>query len=130
MSQKSYHVSDDGVVRLCRAHLRPCKYLDRNEQRHFVSREEAQQKAIEIVQRSYSDVPLSKAKLSPRDKNVTPKRGFGLSLDMNALALSINNLDKKISETVQGKNFQNFTKNCEEIADAPNNTLGVDYYYA
>lgn len=50
---KKYHVNDSGEVLKCDAGVKPCRYSDREEQRHFESRAEAERAGEALLEKKY-----------------------------------------------------------------------------
>lgn len=109
-----WHVTDDGRVLSCSAQIQSCTYSKREDNRHFTSEEDAQEKASALLQSRYNtfSTQRKKTELPKRIKN--DDRPGSLSIDVGVENdLLEDRFGKMKPIDLPEEHFSDFLKECE-----------------
>lgn len=112
-----YHVTDDGKVAVCRATVKKCMYLSRDDERHFESKDEAEAQVARKFSETYSTFKSMKRRVTDRKNSGAALSD--LSLDIGELSLVSNNTPK-VQPLPSGIAYSDFERVLEQIAGDTN----------
>ena len=115
MTQK-FHVTDDGAVMPCEAEIKSCKFLKRENIRHFDNELDANTMSTKMLSNTYS--PFGSTRKTKRNK---PKSYDAFNMDIST-SLLINNTPK-VGALPSGKAFEDFERVLQQISGE------TDWYY-